>query len=111
MLANGNRNRHGTPRLKKLLCFSKDVLIRLRETIRKRVLKKEENKGLRKPREVKEIVDTVHSQIETSKGFVIEETGLNLKRATEWRDILKYLENPYGDLTENEMLKLKELLR
>ncbi len=96
--------------MKKLLCFSKAVLLRLRETIRKRVLKRKKGKGLKKLREVKEIVRTAE-RVLNDKSFIIEERGLNLKRATERRDILKYLENPYGDLTENERLKLKELLR
>jgi len=111
----GNGKRHRNPPLwvKRLVCFGESTWIGLREDLREPALEKKNSARRKKEKESTgaKAIKTHEDRGRRAVSFPLD--GIRIRRWRERENLAMVTdpENPFGDLTREEELRLRELLK
>ncbi len=115
MLPHGNGKRHRDPplRVKRLVCFGESTWIGLREALRKPVLGK---KSITRRKKEKAATNDRANKVDQGREIKVVDFSLDGIRVRKWWEKENWAmvtdpENPFGDLTREQKLRVTELLK
>ena len=109
---NGNRKRHRDP--PRLVCFGERIWIKIKEIIKEEPLerKKKDRRGKKeKTNSSNKAIDIPQVNGSKTKSFLLDGIKVNPWWERESWAMVTDNENPFGDLTREEQLRITELLK